>query len=507
MCFNLRKERSFLMRIAIGQFAHETNTFSNVKTTIDSFKLWEWKHGDAVIEHHYGVKDYLGGMIDRGEELGIEIVPTFSAWANPSGLITKETNQAAKNELISAIKAAGKLDAICLFLHGAGVAEDAEDLEGELLREIRKTVGYEIPIVTALDLHGNITETMVKEADALLGNIEYPHTDSYERGIEAIDLAAAIVKGHVKAEMAIAKLPLLIPTTTSYHSPIKELNQLCQEWEKHPDVIDCTLFHGFPYSDIPYAGVSVITITNGDKDLARKVSDEVAARVWEVKDQFFPDLPSPKEALASVSSKENFPIVINEASDNPGAGTPGDGTYLLQAIIEADIPASCFGFIYDPEVAEAAHNAGVGNMIQVELGGKTDDLHGEPLKISAYVKTLTDGQFLQSSPMWQGNKVNLGKSARLQTGNVDIIVCSVRSQTFDEQVFLLHGIDVLKYRVVGLKSSHHFRAAYTPIAKEIITVDSPGLGTADLSSFEYKKLNRPIYPFDSVSLSQLVKLK
>ncbi|PLS17908.1 MlrC domain protein [Bacillus sp. M6-12] len=492
------------MRIAIGQLGHETNTFSIVKTTVDSFRLWEWERGADVLKKHEGVKDFLGGMIDRGRELEIEIAPTFSAWANPSGLITSETYEAGKQELLSAITEAGPVDAICLFLHGAGVAEGVDDLEGDLLTGLRKQVGYEIPVVVVLDLHGNITETMVREADVLLGNIEYPHTDSYDRGMEAITLAADIAKGTLQPEMTITKLPLLIPTTTSYHSPVKELNALCQEWEQHPDVIDCTLFHGFPYADIPDAGVSIITTTNNNKDLARKVSQEVAQKVWEEREKFFPPLPSASEGIALASARQEFPIVINEASDNPGAGTPGDGTYLLREMIKANIENSCFGFIYDPEVVEIAHKAGVGAQIDIELGGKTDSLHGEPIKISAYVKCLTDGQFIQSSPMWQGSKVNLGKSTRIQAGNVDIIVCSVVSQTFDEQVFLLHGIDVHKSRIVALKSSHHFRAAFTPIAKEIITVDSPGLGSANLSLFQHKKVARPIYPFDSVSLQPLV---
>jgi microcystin degradation protein MlrC len=290
------------MRIAVGQLTHETNTFSNVKTTMDSFKLWEWDQGETIFQKHDGVKDYLGGMFDRGKALGIEIVPTFSAWANPSGIITKETYDTAKKLLLSAIKNSGDLDAICLFLHGAGVAEDVDDLEGDLLTALRKVVGYQIPVVTVLDLHGNITETMVKESSAILGNIDYPHTDSYERGIEAIDLTARIVKGEVKPKMNFIKIPLLIPTTTSYNSPVKEINEWCQEWEQYNEVIDCTFYHGFPYSDIPYAGVSIITTTNNNPKLASKVSNEIAARVWEIKDKFFPSLPSPMEAITYASN-------------------------------------------------------------------------------------------------------------------------------------------------------------------------------------------------------------
>ncbi len=189
---------------------------------------------------------------------------------------------------------------------------------------------------------------------------------------------------------------------------------------------------------------------------------------------------------------EGQPIVINETSDNPGGGTPGDGTHLLRALLEEDLAQTCFGFIFDPEVAQTAHKAGVGAVINVKLGGKTDSLHGEPLEVLAYVKSLTDGQFIQSSPMWQGARVNLGKSARLRIGHVEVLVCSVKSQVLDEQNFLLHGIDVKKYKIVALKSSQHFRAAFESSSKKIITVDSPGLSTMNLFNFPYMQLARPI---------------
>lgn len=486
------------MKIAIAQIAHETNTFSNVPTTVELFKNWEWDHNEQIIERHLGVDDYVGGMIDKCNHLGIEIAPAFSAFTGPSGMITKETYETLEKELLTSIQNAGEVDGICLALHGAGVAEGSDDLEGSLLKALRKLIGYEIPIVVTLDLHANVTELMVQEANALLGVNFYPHTDSHDRGREAIELLEQIIQGEVEPVMHLEKLPLIIPTSTTYASPAKEINEQCWEWEKEQGVVDCTFFHGFPYTDIPDVGVSVITITNRNSSLAEKAGKQVAKTIWDKREEFRPDLPTPEEGIQQALAKPGFPIVINETSDNPGGGTPGDGTFLLKAMVEANAPKTCFGFIYDPEVAELAHQAGVGSYIDVELGGKTDSLHGQPLSLKVYVKSLSDGQFYQTSPMWRGIKVNLGKSVRLQTGNVDIIVCSVRSQTFDEQVFLLHGIDVTNYKIVALKSSQHFRAYFQPVAKEIITVDSPGLSTCDFSIFDYKRINRPIFPLDPV---------
>lgn len=194
----------------------------------------------------------------------------------------------------------------------------------------------------------------------------------------------------------------------------------------------------------------------------------------------------------------NQPIVINETSDNPGGGAPGDGTYLLAVMLKEQVENACFAPMYDPEVAALAHRSGAGSWIDVHLGGKTDQLHGEPLPLQAYVKSLTDGRFVRSSPMGKGFSVNLGKSARLQVGEIDIIVCSARSQLMDEQLLLLHGIDIKDYKIVALKSSHHFRAGFEPLSEEIISVDSPGLSTLDFETFSFRNVKGPVYPLHPV---------
>ncbi|GIN86135.1 microcystinase C [Heyndrickxia sporothermodurans] len=484
------------MKILIGEIAHETNTFSKVKTTVESFKQWEWLHGEAIINKHRKVRDYLGGMIDRAEEIGVEVVPTFSAFAMPSGIITQETYERLVYELINEIKVAGNFDAICLALHGAGVVEGIDDLEGGILTAVRNVVGYEIPIVVTLDLHGNITDQMVKEADALLGVNFYPHVDSYERGMEAIDITKRILLGEVQPKMSLKKLPLMIPTSTTNLSPAKDINQLCWNREEHESILDCTFFHGFPYTNIPEVGVTILTVTDNDQDLADKTSEEIADEVWKRRKEFFPPIVSPIEGIQKALKIDGYPIVINETSDNPGGGTPGDGTHLLSAMLQENLRNACFGFIYDPEVVNIAHEKGVGATIEVNIGGKTDDMHGDPIPIKAYVKTLTDGRFVQSSPMGKGGKINYGKSARLIVNDLDIIVCSKRSQTLDEQIFILHGIDVTTYKIVALKSSQHFRAGFEPLANTIISVDSPGLSSFNLKFFNHTRLAGPVYPFN-----------
>ncbi|MED4586536.1 M81 family metallopeptidase [Brevibacillus choshinensis] len=489
------------MRIVIAEVMHETNTFSNVPTTRELFELWEWARGEQILANHRGVRDFLGGMIEAAEQRGIEVVGAFAASAYPAGTITKETFNSLQDELLTGIAEAGKVDAICLSLHGAGVAEGIDDLEGALLKAVRQQVGYDIPLIVTLDLHGNITDEMITEADILLGVHLYPHVDCYERGLEAVELAEKMVNGELVPRMYRATLPLIVPTSTTNLSPAKDINEACYKWEREPGMVDCAFFHGFPYTDIPELGVTVVTVANNDEALAKRAAEDIANLIWEKRKEFEPQVLSPQEGLALAKAATAFPVVLNETSDNPGGGTPGDGTYLLRAMLESDLQDACFGFIYDPEVAALAHEKGVGATIEVQLGGKTDNLHGEPIALTAYVKSLTDGCFITSSPMGKGQPVNLGKSVRLQANGVDILVCSVKTQVLDEQIYLLHGIDVTQFKIVSLKSSQHFRASFEPISAQIITVDSPGLTTLRFQSFDYKRLNRPVYPLDPVTRS------
>ena len=490
------------MKILAGQILHETNTFSNVKTDETSFRQWEWDTGEDILINNRGVRNYIGGVIDRAEKLEIGIVPTFSTFAYPSGIITKEAFDSLKSELLTAIKQAPNYDAVILALHGAGVAESTEDLEGAILIEVRSIIGDAIPLIVTLDLHANVTPAMVAVADVILGNHLYPHTDSYEIGMEAVDMTKKIVEENLKPTMHLTQLPMIIPTSTTNLSPATDVNDLCFQFEKDEAVLDCTFYHGFPYTNISELGIAILVTTIDDSKHAQKIAEEISDFIWKKRNEFIVKQPDPKEGIRLALAHDGKPVVLNETSDNPGGGTPGDGTHLLQEMINSNLNDACFGFIYDPETVQSAIQAGVGSTLNVSIGGKTDSLHGDPVKTAAYVKSVTDGRFVQSSPMGKGTKVDLGPSVRLQCNGVDVIVCSVKAQVLDEEVFLLHGIDIQKYKIVGLKSSQHFRAGFEPSASKIITVDSPGLSTLDFSSFDYSNLKMKVFPLHKVSYKE-----
>ncbi len=483
-------------RIAIGEIAHETNTFCAAPTTVEPFKAYQWFHGAEIVAAHQGNRSYVGGMLAAIDELGLEAVPTFCTMAYPSGTITAAAYAEMLGELLGGIEQALPVDAVCLALHGAGVAEGVDDLEGDILTKVRALVGPTVPIAASLDLHGNLTQQMLDGADGLFGTNFYPHVDSYERGAEAVTFLHRLLQREIQPTSYLARLPMMIPTCSTDLEPGKRLNSRCWEWETQPGLLDATIFHGFPYTDVPAVGMTVLTIADGDPALAERAAKDIAQAIWDARAEYLPQSLTPEEAIAAALAVDGGPVVINDTSDNPGGGSPGDSTHLLRALLAANVPDSCYAFIYDPATAALAHDAGIGATIRVQLGGKTDTVHGAPIAAEAYVKLLTDGDFRLTTPMGKGMAVHLGPSARLQIAGLDIIVASERNQVLDDEVFLLHGIDVRRRKIVALKSSAHFRAGFTHLAAAIIAADAPGATTLRLDNFTHHRIQRPIWPLD-----------
>ena len=484
------------MRIAIGEFAHETNTFCPGVTDLAAFKSTSWSEGAEILSRHRGVRDDLGGMIEAAERLGIELAPTLATVTQPSATIARQAYETIRDTLLARLQAAGPVDAICLALHGAGSAEGIEDVEGTFLAELRARVGPAIPIVVSLDLHGNTTEAMLTHSSAAFYCHAYPHVDRFDRGAEIIEIAARIVRGEIRPVRHLIRLPLAIPPSTTFTGPAQRINARCFEWEAHPGVLDCSFTHGFPHTDVSVICSSVLVTTDNDPGLARRIAEDVAALIVDTLEDFQQPLPGADEAIAQALAATVLPVIVAEVSDNPGGGAPGSGTHLLRALLAVNAPDTCFGFVWDPTTAAQAHAAGTGATIDVVLGGFTDELHGAPIAAKAYVKSLTDGRFKLVNPMGAGSIVDLGPMARLIIGNVDVLVGSRRSQTLDAQLFLLHGIDVRTMRIVALKSQQHFRGGFQDLAGTIIRADTPGFTTSDLSLLPFRHIRRPIWPLD-----------
>ncbi len=482
------------MRIAIAGIVHETNTYCKEPTFANEFYQLR---GKRMLETR-GQESDVGGAVDACERLGIEPVPLLYAGAQPSGTIDRVAYDTFKQEILDGLANNGVIDGVMLCLHGAGVVEGIQDLEGDLARAVRVQVGEAVPVVASFDLHGNITQDMADALDGMFACHHYPHIDLHKRSAEAVALIQRMLEENFRPVTHVASAPMLISFATTFLGPGKaKLAQILLA-EEESGVIDVSWFHGFPYTDTVHVGTFVAVTTEGDREQARRIAEALAEGLWADRETFRPRSLSADEAVVAArleAAKTEQPVVIHETSDNCGGGAPGDGTHLLRAMLDAKLDNACFGFLVDPEVASVCHEAGVGARLQISLGGKYDDLHGAPLELTAYVKSLHDGR-IRMRAMFKGAPLNLGPMARLVVDGMDVIVASRRSQTFDIEPFLAVGIDVLNYDFVALKSSAHFRAGFQDLAGAIVTADPPGLTTLKIEVFPREHAPGPLWPVD-----------
>ena len=485
------------MKILIGHYGHEANTFANKILSFEEFKDYGgWLQGNILKETFSGTPTYLGGMLEVGNEYGVNMVPSISAEA-PAPLLSRECAESCLAEILKDVRAAKDgLDGICYMLHGAGCAEGIDDLESYVLRNIRSEVGESMPICVPLDLHGNITPEMTELA-TLFGIKQYPHIDCKEAGMLAMMTCIESIKRGESSQSVCVRLPLLLPCPAGYTfgEPFIGIQHFLDEYKNTHNLLDVTFFHGFPYCDRNITGASMVVTSWSDPSEHAAV---LADYIWQRRQDFKADILSAAEALdlAEESAAPGY-IVINELSDNAGGGAPGDGTHLLRELLARDLPESIFGYIYDKEAADRIHEHKVGDRISLLLGGKTGPLHGDPLYIEdAVIISLSDGEHISASPIDAGVPHSIGLSARVRTGNVEIIIGSKLTQTFDDRPFLTTGADVEQYRYVCLKSAHHFHALFDSRAGEIIPCDTRGITSGNLSAFDYKYVIRPIYPLD-----------
>ncbi len=485
------------MRIATGCIGHETNTFSPVPTTIDSFSRMV---GEDILKNFSNTRTITGGIIDAADELNIELVPLLWSFATPSRKVEQDAYEALKAEFLNLLSGAGEIDGVVLDLHGAMVTEEIEDAEADLISSVREIVGSR-PIVVTFDLHANITPDTVKHPDVIIGFDTYPHVDTYERGVEAVEVIHKTVRGEIKPTMAYRQLPLLTspPAQCTMRPPASDLVKKLHRLESEEDVITATLSMGFPFADIRDAGVSVLVTTDGNRNLAEQRAKEFARHIWSIRETFRINLVSIEEAIEHANQSDGQPIVLAEGADNPGGGGPCDSTFILRAFVEADARNSVVAIISDPASVVLAIEAGVGNRVTLDVGGKTDEMHGEPVRLDAYVKTISDGVYLRKGPMARGAIDRMGRTAVIKTGGVEVILTEGRSQPLDAEVLRSVGIEPRDRKLIALKSAVHYRADYTPIAHEILEVDTPGVHSPNLTNFRYENLRRPIYPLDPMA--------
>ena len=271
-----------------------------------------------------------------------------------------------------------------------------------------------------------------------------------------------------------------------------------RRWKETAGVVNAAYLHGFPWSDIPEAGISVLAITDEKDDLANRITADLAETIWRSRDKFQKKLFTPEEAVEIAMQSPIGPVIIADVADNPGGGGSGDSTFILRALKQAGATDVGFGVVADPKAVQLAIEAGVGARVRLSLGGKLapPEISGGPLEISGASKTIADGRFYNKGPMMKGLQNNIGRTVVLDSDGIDIIIPEWRMQPFDAEVFRRLGIEPSEKRYLVLKSAVHFRASYGAMAKKIIEVDTPEYGTMNFESLQFNHIRRPVYPLD-----------
>jgi microcystin degradation protein MlrC len=489
-------------RVLAARIMHETNTFSRVKTDMAAFRRRDFHLENEIPAAYRGTRSAFGGTFEAAERYGWTLVHPVSAAANPSGLVTDAAFDTLAELLVNAARAQGPIDGALLHLHGAMVTERHEDGEGELLARLRGVIGPDAPVVVTLDLHANVTQAMVDHASALIAFRTYPHVDMYERALQGAALLDRALRGEIKPRTVLARRPTIFGLNhgRTQSGPMMELLKRADQHEEQGDALVVSVCAGFTRADIHDVGPSVTVTGDGDDPRLRAIAESFMDYAWETRDETSIKLLSVAEvvALARQGQPGDKPLVISDYTDNPGGGGYGDATALLAALVATDLPDVAFHAICDPAAVQAGLAAGLGPAT-LTLGGKTDpSLGGGPLTLSGEITHLTNGRFVAYGPMGGGVARDYGPSLVFRVGGIDIVVITNNGQANDLGQFTSLGIDPARYRTVTVKSMHHFRAAFEPIARRVVEVDTGALCSELYSPELFRKVRRPIHPLDKI---------
>lgn len=484
-------------RVAVGGFQHETNTFAPIPTTYADFvSVGGWPaltEGDDIFERFDGLNLPIGGFL--GADEGFELAPLIWAASEPSGLVTRDAFDRVCGKLLARLDAVGPVDAIYLDLHGAMVTDGFDDGEAEILQRLRAHVGPDLPIAVSLDLHANTSRAFFDHATVVTIYRTYPHVDFAETGARAARLLRrALDHGRPLARawrQGAFILPIVAQPTD--RAPARGLYDALPGYEGH-GVLSVDMAMAFPPADIPDVVPSIFAYGT-DQVAVDAAADQALAALNAAESAFQDPLLIASEAVArakSIAADADRPVLIADAQDNPGAGAPGDSTGLLKAMIEGAVQNATLGMFWDPSAAKAAHAAGLGAELKMQIGGQYPDSGGPALTCRVAVQALSDGEIDFTGPMFRGAHGSLGPMAALRILDTDadliLVVGTNRCQMMDQAILRAVGVDPTAFDIVAVKSAVHFMADFAPIAHEILFAEAPGANPCRIDRIPYTKL-------------------
>ncbi len=490
------------LNVLTAEMSHETNSFSIHETDEQAFIDRYVMMGSRAVAARGQANTELAGFLDSGRAHDWRMNHVLSACAGPSGKVKRATFDWLCHPIISVIKK-HQFDGLLFGLHGAMDLDFCEDGEGEFLRRIRDAVGMDMPIAITLDPHANVSDQMCSLANIVVSYKTYPHVDMRETGRQAGDILHRTMVGEIKPSTIRVSLPMLeeVNGGRTDIGPMIQRISSARAYEAQTDVFAVSVNAGFASADVTDVGPTVLVTGQGDFSAHTAFAETIADDIWSKRHEVLNDYLTVEEAaaIAATHDPSDGPLVIADYADNPGAGAYGDSTELLRALMEAGVRKTCLSPMVDGEVVRKLHSSVVGERVHVTLGGKIDpSFGGEPLELEVDLISISDGDFVGDGPMRKGLQGTFGPSAVIHVHGIEVMVVTLARQILDLQQFKTFGIDPQGMNVVALKSMQHFRAAFEPIAGQIIVCDSGALCTPSYHRLPYRNVRRPIFPLDQV---------
>jgi microcystin degradation protein MlrC len=487
-------------RIAIGGIEHETAGLLPGETPLSVFQRRRVA-ADQLVARPGDANTVVDGFLHGARQYGWEVSGLLWIKGTSGPPASKETFDEMLAELLDDLEAAGDVDGVLLSLHGSFATREIDDADGVVLQAVRDRIGPDVPLMSVHDMHCNLTKAMIEPADALAVMRTYPHVDMRERALHIAELMEQTLAGHLQPAMGFRQLPLLwsAPRMIDAEPPMADAVARVVEANSRPGVVSASLGVGYQWVDSPAVGASTVVVTNGDLDQAQREADSMAEWVWERRPDWVAPLLRPIDALNRVEKNGGLPVVLADQADNTGGGAPGDSTEVLKLFVDRELEPAVVLYVVDPETAGRAHQAGLGKVIDVRVGGRSHPRMGPPVEMRAEVMGLSDGDFVYDGPMWKGVKDSVGPAAWLKERGVSVVVISLPQQPVDQSLCRSLGMDVTEFQYVSVKSTGHFRSGFESFAGSIFNVDARGMLGQSFADLPYQRLGRRMYPLDEAA--------
>lgn len=490
------------MRFGFARVVHKSNSFAQTPTSLADFERLECLSGSEIVAKYTSTSTTSGGIIDAANDSETDMVPILSAIAPSGGHIETEAIEQLAERIARGVQEQSEpLDGLIVELTGAMTTMSGSSGDEELINRLQQAVPG-LPIGLLLSPQANVTSTLANSCVCVARASHTPDSDPRSTGRNAVDMLRRSIEMGSGVNVTASTLPLLVPVAAqrSLSQPLRDIEHRASEERANDKVLSIAIFPGYPYTDAPHAGSSVVVTGSGDcSDVVSNLRDEL----WHRRAEFFVQGSNVEEAVHYAMASKQGPVLIADLGDNPDDGAPGDGTTVLWALLDLGVRNATVAAIVDKEAVAACFNAGEGGKVEIPVGGRLDTRHGYPIDIRAKVTSLHEGQFTLNGPIGAGLTVDAGRIVVLDVearheGRVELILTEKPLQVTDTALFEHVGIDIRERAIVSIKSTNDYLPAFEPCAAEIFEVITPGITTPDPAFFAYQHVRRPIYPLDPV---------